>query len=291
MHDCRASEEDRVRLLGEFADPGLENAYRQKYAPQDRLFGRVIVAVAAVAVIGLGVMDASVLPTEAAVWWMRAVRVVFLALSAVALFLLRGNPSPDRFTWVLCGWNLLAVALHVYGGVVMPAGDSDLRLVAAVAVFMPYCVTPLPLRYQTGIALSHTAAALAVSVWLNPSTVKPTLVNDLCWLGLINVLGVFMSYRLHSRQRRLFAAMRRQTELSSNLGRALAEVKTLRGLIRVCAWCRKVDSEGVWQQLEAYVKEHSHAKFTHGICPTCLDATCRELKAEAEVETVSDAAG
>ncbi len=281
MREQGTTEEDRVRLIGEFADPALENAYRQKYAPQDRLVGRVIVVASALAVVGLGLMDQSVLANDTAVWGMRAVRVAFFALSAVALFLLRGQPSPARFVWVLCGWNLLAVALHVYGGWVMPAGDSDLRLVAAVAVFMPYCVTPLPLRYQTGIALANTAAALVVSIWLNPNTEKPTVVNDLCWLGLINVLGVFMSYRLHSRQRRLFAAVRRQTELSSNLGRALAEVRTLRGLIRVCAWCRKVDSEGVWQQLEAYIKDHSHAEFTHGICPTCLETTTRELSETA----------
>ena len=280
MREHGPIEEDRVRLAGEFADPVLENAYRQKYAPQDRLFGRVIVAVAAVAVLGMGAMDEGALADVTAVACMRAVRAAFFVLSAVALFLLRGQPTPTRFTWVLSVWNLLAVALHVYAGWAMPAGNADLRLTAAVAVFMPYCVTPLPLRYQTGIALSHTAAALVVSAWLKPNTEQPTLVNDLCWLGLINVLGVFMSYRLHTRQRRLFAAVRRQTELSSNLGRALAEVRTLRGLIRVCAWCRKVDSEGVWQQLEAYVKDHSHAEFTHGICPTCLDATCRELKAE-----------
>jgi hypothetical protein len=280
MREQGPTEEDKVRMVGEFADPALEDAYRQKYAPQDRLFGRVIVTASALVVVGLGLMDQSVLANDTAVWGMRVVRVVFFVLSAVALFLLRGQPSPTRFTWVFCGWNLLAVALHVYGGWVLPAGDSELRLVAAVAVFMPYCVLPLTLRYQTGIALANTAAALVVSIWLNPNTEHPTVVNDLCWLGLINVLGVFMSYRLHSRQRRLFAAVRRQTELSCNLGRALAEVRTLRGLIRVCAWCRKVDSEGVWQQLEAYVKDHSHAEFTHGICPTCLDATCRELKAE-----------
>lgn len=284
MRDHAATEEDRVRLIGEFADPALENAYRQKYAPQDRIAGRVIVATAAVAVLGMGAMDQGVLADDTAVLCMRAVRVAYFALSAVAVVLLRGQPTPARFTRVILGWNLLAVALHLYGGWAMPAGNSDLRLVAAVAVFMPYCVTPLPLRYQTGIALSHTAASLAVSVWLKPNVEQPTLANDLCWLAMINVLGVFMSYRLHSRQRRLFAAVRRQTELSSNLGRALAEVKTLRGMIRVCAWCRKVDSEGVWQQLEAYIKDHSHAEFTHGICPTCLDATCREL----EPETVSD---
>jgi PAS domain S-box-containing protein len=55
------------------------------------------------------------------------------------------------------------------------------------------------------------------------------------------------------------------------LQRTLAEVKTLRGLLPICAWCKKIRSEnGDWDQLESYVAEHSHASFSHGICPDCL---------------------
>jgi PAS domain S-box-containing protein len=49
-----------------------------------------------------------------------------------------------------------------------------------------------------------------------------------------------------------------------------AEVHTLRGLLPVCAWCRKVrDDQGYWSQLESYVSQRSQAKFSHGICPEC----------------------
>ena len=59
---------------------------------------------------------------------------------------------------------------------------------------------------------------------------------------------------------------------------ALAEVRTLRGMIHVCAWCRKINANGDWQQFEVYVRQHSHAEFTHGICPVCLCAATRESK-------------
>lgn len=50
----------------------------------------------------------------------------------------------------------------------------------------------------------------------------------------------------------------------------LAEVRELTGLLPVCAWCRKIkDDEGYWFQFEEYVKGHSKAEFTHGICPDC----------------------
>ena len=52
---------------------------------------------------------------------------------------------------------------------------------------------------------------------------------------------------------------------------ALSKIKTLKGLIPICAWCKKVrDDQGYWNLLETYIKNHSEADFTHGICPECL---------------------
>jgi PAS domain S-box-containing protein len=52
---------------------------------------------------------------------------------------------------------------------------------------------------------------------------------------------------------------------------ALAKIKTLTGLLPVCAWCRKIrDDDGYWKKVEDYLKEHTDASFTHGICPECL---------------------
>ena len=66
---------------------------------------------------------------------------------------------------------------------------------------------------------------------------------------------------------------RMESELTERLGEleaALAHVKQLQGIIPICAHCHSVrrDPE-TWQQLEAYVSEHSQAQFSHGICPTC----------------------
>jgi len=49
------------------------------------------------------------------------------------------------------------------------------------------------------------------------------------------------------------------------------EIKTLRGLLPICAHCKKIrDDRGYWQQLEAYVRQHTEADFSHGICPDCI---------------------
>ncbi len=74
--------------------------------------------------------------------------------------------------------------------------------------------------------------------------------------------GVYRArtYQLRSRER----------NLSARVAEALANVRVLRGLIPMCAWCRKVRSDqGYWEQIEAYLATHSEADITHGICPEC----------------------
>jgi len=56
-----------------------------------------------------------------------------------------------------------------------------------------------------------------------------------------------------------------------NLEKALAEVKTLRGILPICSYCKKIrDDDGYWNQVEVYVRDRSDANFSHGICPDCM---------------------
>jgi|SRR5438477_5543883 len=51
---------------------------------------------------------------------------------------------------------------------------------------------------------------------------------------------------------------------------ALAKVKTLSGMLPICASCKKIrDDKGYWMQIESYVRDHSEAEFSHGVCPEC----------------------
>ncbi len=58
--------------------------------------------------------------------------------------------------------------------------------------------------------------------------------------------------------------------LNQNLQQALAEVKTLSGLLPICAHCKKIrDDHGYWNQIESYMARRTDVEFTHGICPEC----------------------
>lgn len=74
------------------------------------------------------------------------------------------------------------------------------------------------------------------------------------------------------------AAEAEQAKLISELRDALQKIKTLKGLLPICAWCKKVrDDQGYWKGVEKYIEEHSAASFTHGICPDCLRKNDPEL--------------
>lgn len=69
--------------------------------------------------------------------------------------------------------------------------------------------------------------------------------------------------------------VKKNTELAKvnqDLDKALTEVKQLHGLLPICSRCKKIrDDRGEWSEIEAYIEKRSHASFTHGICPECME--------------------
>ena len=76
---------------------------------------------------------------------------------------------------------------------------------------------------------------------------------------------------------------REKEVLIRQLQKALAEVKTLGGLLPICAWCKKIrDDQGYYHQIETFIANHSEATFTHGICPDCREKFDRDAVGEAK---------
>ncbi len=67
--------------------------------------------------------------------------------------------------------------------------------------------------------------------------------------------------------------------LIAELQDAVKNIRTLRGMLPICASCKKIrDDKGYWQQIEAFVSEHSEAEFSHGLCPECAVKLYPDLK-------------
>ncbi|MFI5294887.1 MAG: PAS domain-containing protein [Thermodesulfovibrionales bacterium] len=96
-------------------------------------------------------------------------------------------------------------------------------------------------------------------IWLSASMVMGERDQPVAMVGVIKDMT------------RRKEAEKEKEVLISELQEALSKIKTLDGLLPICAWCKKIhDDKGYWKKVETYVEEHSDASFTHGICPECL---------------------
>ncbi len=85
----------------------------------------------------------------------------------------------------------------------------------------------------------------------------------------LHIANEHLEHQLEESERLNVELQQRNAELQE----ALRTIKTLSGLVPICAWCHKTikNEEGEWMNLESYIENHSEAKFTHGICPACLE--------------------
>jgi hypothetical protein len=89
---------------------------------------------------------------------------------------------------------------------------------------------------------------------------------------------LFFSIRRWREAKKSEALAKRRSE---DLEKALSEVRQIRGMITICSVCKRVRTdEGFWQQIEVYVRDHSEAEFTHGICNECAKKLYPEFQEE-----------
>ena len=164
----------------------------------------------------------------------------------------------SRFTWCILGY---VAYLVVFSGVYLILGEGHV-----VTAAIPILVFAYHYGMWGGIAagvLSFPSNALLTAILGGGIShlAKPSL-NGFVWGGAI-VFGAVVG--------RLRTVSTRYQKMALELHTALQEVKTLSGLLPICAHCKSIrDDRGYWQRVETYLGEHSNVEFSHGICPKCV---------------------
>jgi len=87
-----------------------------------------------------------------------------------------------------------------------------------------------------------------------------------------------INLEMHREMQERIRAQAEKDRLIVELKDALSKVKTLSGLLPICASCKKIrDDKGYWNQIEHYIRGHSEAEFSHSICPECARKTIEEI--------------
>lgn len=209
----------------------------------------------------------------------------------------------NRQFWLITGLGLvfiLAVYIDLLRGQV-PVGDEvQLAFFALQQIVFLTVVSLATFRFGLNIGFIFWAILGAVTVpyaiVFLTSNWHPYLLLEMLIIGLVGLgaVGLINGYeqgkkRLLEYQRTLEDKVRDRTrdlseanhalekdivkrkKVEAELREALAEVKTLSGLLPICANCKQIrDDKGYWSSVEKYISNHSEAEFTHGICPDCL---------------------
>jgi GAF domain-containing protein len=86
--------------------------------------------------------------------------------------------------------------------------------------------------------------------------------------GISASIGVALQRKRMEEERK--KAETEREKVIEELQKALSKIKTLSGFLPICSACKKIrDDQGYWQQIESYIRDHSEAEFSHGICPDC----------------------
>ena len=135
--------------------------------------------------------------------------------------------------------------------------DIWTRRKAGAAVVMGAAISGM---HYTGMAAASFRPA---EMGLDPTgTMRESALGAVA-IGLATLLVLVIAIGLSILDRRMMAQ-------AVSLRAALSEVKTLRGLLPICATCKRIYAEdGSWQQVETYVRQRTEAEFTHSVCPSC----------------------
>jgi hypothetical protein len=147
---------------------------------------------------------------------------------------------------------------------------ADLLTPVGLAVWLVYVLAllldaMLSARPRTWVVATAASVLVVAGFLYSPPGVDPRLALANRSSCLVVLWG--MAWLLVRLQR----ADQRRKAVLADLQDALDNVRTLKGLLPICASCKKIrDDEGYWVQIEAYVRDRTEADFSHGICPECM---------------------
>ena len=120
---------------------------------------------------------------------------------------------------------------------------------------------------KEGLLWSGTSLLIATVLFLSPLAYEYDTTTSMRFLFAYSVVLV-LSFSLEASQRKYH---KRLIEEKEHIEDALANVKTLRGMLPICSVCKRIrDSSGTWQEIEFYINQHSDAEFSHSICHGCM---------------------
>jgi hypothetical protein len=264
-------------ILAEFKDKQLEADFGRWSLPGNRpsvYFGVTLLSVLWLLFIPNDYRLHGLTPTF---YYLLSLRMWQIALGGAVCYLVRKSDNEQLYQYIISFFWLSTLMAIFIVNTTRPAAYFINFFIDIMALLICYIIPPNRLIFQFVPALLFTAISqdylLSNKYYQDNSELRLVVMS----LVVVNVVGIILSWRINLERRNRYSVLMDLWNTNKKLEKALSEIKTLQGIVPICAKCKKIrDDKGYWKQLEEYMGTHLDAEFSHGLCPDCM----RELYPE-----------
>lgn len=203
-------------------------------------------------------------------WQLQLLRVGFVVLSLATLLLLRARSSIKTIDGLSQVWCLTLAVFMVFVTSTRPPGLMAPYLANLAALPFLYLIPPMRVLHRLPAPLLLSAGTLAL-LHRSETPFSVTSISMMLLLAATNLISYLTARRMRAAERLLFHNVGDERRLRKQLQDALAEIKTLEGIVPICMDCKRIrDDVGFWRDLEVFLSRNTEANFSHGLCPPCL---------------------
>jgi hypothetical protein len=274
-----------VKKIKEFLkyqlDPeDLEQRYREGKLANDKGLAITIIAFMLFILTVFVFVDLHFLDKGFSLYASVTSRCVTLVISLLAAWMVYCQSKTRAFDLIMLAWTMVVISHMLIVSVVRPEHFVTLYAYDILVILGIYSALPIPLSFQLLPSLVLTGGSCVL--WLSYKAFSWDSLETGATLGayfITNIFGIYLSSRLKKSDRKKFVLLMQEKEAKAQLENTLDEVKVLRGIIPICVFCKKIrNDEAYYEAVEAYVKRHSEADFSHTYCPDCMKEHYPELQ-------------
>jgi hypothetical protein len=153
---------------------------------------------------------------------------------------------------------------------ILALGILDYVTAFDLELFLFYAIPVASTAWVVGRWAAVGMAMVAVGVWFTANVLWTNPCSSSFYAAWNTALHAGWILLMALTLAQIRADLDRERRLNADLAEAQNEVTVLQGLLPICAWCHRIrNAEGQWETLEAYIRRHTDAEFTHGICQGC----------------------
>lgn len=262
---------DFLKFVPRFKSLDTEREFRESFLPQDKSFAKLIILgtllIALVSTVP-DTLSGTAAETLRVLYLTTFIYCVFSLIILKSLSLISGY---RKFDLIMTLWWLSVISVSTISVSLYPA---DMTIHVVFDILFPvaiYLLIPIGLVAQFSLATLFTVANLVILLTVKESLTQTDLAFIYTAYAATHLLGIITCWQTHAGRRKQFIEKKAEQTLKKELQETFDELRILRGIIPICSYCKQIrDDEGFWHQVEKYVRNHSEAEFTHGVCPDCI---------------------